>query len=200
MSTDYPAEILNHDGSEVELEGRINFTDPANAPGGSQPIVSGAGSPVDSVTPTAGKPVYIDTTNGAIYLAMGPTDADWIEVGTGAASGNIGSTTGIIWSADTRAVYILGGERDTPLGFGYLGDAYSMWNGNSEGLAWNRQSATSTELRVRTIGADGQHNGTLQDDNGTMTLADGGLIFPSADPHVIGAWWDNAGVLTKSAG
>ena len=28
----------------------------------------------------------------------------------------------------------------------------------------------------------------------------GGVIFPSADPHVAGAWWDNNGVLTKSAG
>lgn len=26
------------------------------------------------------------------------------------------------------------------------------------------------------------------------------IILPNADPHVAGAWWDNAGVLTKSAG
>lgn len=30
--------------------------------------------------------------------------------------------------------------------------------------------------------------------------AGGGLILPSADPHIIDAWWDNAGTLTKSAG
>lgn len=28
----------------------------------------------------------------------------------------------------------------------------------------------------------------------------GGVIFPSADPGVAGAWWDNAGTLTRSAG
>ena len=26
------------------------------------------------------------------------------------------------------------------------------------------------------------------------------LIFPTVDPHVAGAWWDNAGTLTKSSG
>lgn len=28
----------------------------------------------------------------------------------------------------------------------------------------------------------------------------GGVVFPSADPHVAGAWWDNAGTLTRSTG
>lgn len=28
----------------------------------------------------------------------------------------------------------------------------------------------------------------------------GGLSFPTADPHIAGRWWDNAGTLTKSAG
>lgn len=27
-----------------------------------------------------------------------------------------------------------------------------------------------------------------------------GVKFPTADPHIDGAWWDNAGVLTRSAG
>lgn len=26
------------------------------------------------------------------------------------------------------------------------------------------------------------------------------LIFPTVDPHIAGAWWDNAGTLTKSSG
>ena len=28
----------------------------------------------------------------------------------------------------------------------------------------------------------------------------GYVIFPSSDPLVAGAWWDNAGTLTKSTG
>lgn len=30
--------------------------------------------------------------------------------------------------------------------------------------------------------------------------ANGGIKFPTSDPSIVGAWWDNAGVLTKSAG
>ena len=35
---------------------------------------------------------------------------------------------------------------------------------------------------------------------GTITSTTGGIIFPSADPGIAGAWWDNAGTLTRSAG
>lgn len=36
---------------------------------------------------------------------------------------------------------------------------------------------------------------------GTLTVAAGGaLILPSADPHVVGALWNNAGTITVSAG
>lgn len=34
---------------------------------------------------------------------------------------------------------------------------------------------------------------------GLITTA-GGVIFPDSDPHVAGAWWDNAGTLTRSSG
>jgi hypothetical protein len=39
---------------------------------------------------------------------------------------------------------------------------------------------------------------TLTKGGGTVGV--GGLIFPTADPLIAGAWWDNAGTLTKSAG
>ncbi len=35
---------------------------------------------------------------------------------------------------------------------------------------------------------------------GPVTVTTGGVVFPSADPHVAGAWWDNAGTLTRSTG
>ena len=35
--------------------------------------------------------------------------------------------------------------------------------------------------------------------DGTSSPAKG-VIFPTADPLVAGAWWDNAGTLTKSTG
>lgn len=47
---------------------------------------------------------------------------------------------------------------------------------------------------------------TLDVDLGTHDLTTsgiattGGVVFPAADPGVAGAWWDNAGTLTRSAG
>ena len=42
---------------------------------------------------------------------------------------------------------------------------------------------------------------TLESDgSGGMTTSIAGLILPTADPLIAGAWWDNAGTLTKSAG
>ena len=31
-------------------------------------------------------------------------------------------------------------------------------------------------------------------------ITSGGVVFPTADPLIAGAWWDNAGTLTKSTG
>jgi len=33
-----------------------------------------------------------------------------------------------------------------------------------------------------------------------MNATGGGIIFPTSDPNIAGAWWDNAGTLTKSSG
>ncbi len=40
--------------------------------------------------------------------------------------------------------------------------------------------------------------GNLESD-GTASPSKG-VIFPTSDPQIAGAWWDNAGTLTKSAG
>lgn len=53
---------------------------------------------------------------------------------------------------------------------------------------------------------DGTNNGSkihIDDTAETILLkADNGTIitFPSSDPHVAGAWWDNSGTLTRSSG
>jgi len=55
----------------------------------------------------------------------------------------------------------------------------------------------------------GHHTGTNYTEQGAKTtniggtlqiLAGGALILPVADPHVVGALWNNAGVITISAG
>lgn len=38
------------------------------------------------------------------------------------------------------------------------------------------------------------------DASATAAVPAGGLTFPTVDPAIAGAWWDNAGTLTKSAG
>ena len=35
---------------------------------------------------------------------------------------------------------------------------------------------------------------------GTLVTSTGGIVFPTSDPSVAGAWWDDAGTLTKSSG
>ena len=35
---------------------------------------------------------------------------------------------------------------------------------------------------------------------GNFFNSSGGITFTSADPNIAGAWWDNAGTLTRSAG
>jgi hypothetical protein len=47
------------------------------------------------------------------------------------------------------------------------------------------------------VAVDTLNNMTLS--NG-LTVGDGGVIFPTSDPLIAGAWWDNAGTLTKSTG
>lgn len=49
--------------------------------GGSSLDQQGSGSPVGVVTPTAVGYRYTDTSNGAVYLAVGATNADWISLG-----------------------------------------------------------------------------------------------------------------------
>ncbi len=168
--------------------------------GGSLPIQTGVGSPVDTVTPTDTGYVYINTANGSIYQAIGPTNTDWIAFGATDGSINIGSVTGIVVSDDgNRLVALVAGERDTPGATAYFTDAYSQWNGHGQGVVWQTGATEGEEHLDVTTGATGQHVLT-QNGAGTLRLADGGIVFPLSDPGISGAWWDNNGVLTKSTG
>ena len=84
-------------------------------------------------------------------------------------------------------------------------------------------STTEPTLEVRTGGGSGIElfnagtgNGLLIDQNGNgvalkidnagtsadieMNATGGGIIFPTSDPNIAGAWWDDTGTLTKSSG
>jgi hypothetical protein len=64
--------------------------------------------------------------------------------------------------------------------------------------AW-RLGSTGLLLAVGST-IDFAGNTLISSDSGALLVGAGGLKFPSADPHVAGAWWDNAGTLTRSAG
>jgi hypothetical protein len=128
---------------------------------------TGAGSPVDSVTPSQKGAFYQDLTNGGLYLARGTTVLDWVVVGP--VSGNLGEATGVAVETN-RHISILAGERDSTSSTAYFGDAYSQWNGHGQGLGWERLGAEGNERAYVKTGATGQHVGVLQDGNGDMSV------------------------------
>lgn len=78
MGNPYPAEVIDaNDQVRAGLE--INFTDPDNQPGLSG--LSGDGSPTGVVTPDGIGQLYVDTTNGGLYIATTLANDDWIIVG-----------------------------------------------------------------------------------------------------------------------
>jgi len=50
------------------------------------------------------------------------------------------------------------------------------------------------EVEVASVDASGNF-----ECDGTSSPANG-VIFPTSDPLIAGAWWDDAGTLTKSSG
>lgn len=162
--------------------------------GGSLP--SGAGSPVGAVTPSGVGALYVDTTNGTLYIAAGVTSADWVLVG-GVAS-QTGEATGVMKNT-SGAVLLLGGQdRDAQVTGTLAGltSAFAQWNGNGEGLFLVGDGSDNYSL---IWSANGTVT-TLVDTSNTLKSPEGGITFPSQDPHVIGAWWDNNGTLTRSVG
>jgi len=88
-----------------------------------------------------------------------------------------------------------------------------------EGQILILDAAGEMALRIRDTGAEGlsiiDTVGTSEDLLRLRSFADvdvfrvaatgavtvtGGIIFPTSDPHIVGAWWDNAGTLTRSSG
>jgi len=166
------------------------------AGGGSLP--SGAGSPIGAVTPDAIGDLYVNTTDGSLYIASGLTNLDWVIVG-GVTAGNSGEARGA-GIDNTGTFVVLGGvDRDTPLN-GYavvLSDAYAQWNGAAEGLSIIG-NGVSGQQKLTWNNAAGVFD--LVSSAGTINGPPGGIVFPTTDPHVLGAWWDNAGTLTRSVG
>lgn len=145
---------------------------------GSEPLpapLAGSGPPNGQSTAVAtgvGQ-FYVDTHYAALWIAGATGNEGWISVGGYAGSG----APGVIL--------------DPAAGSFFFADTA----GNNVPLRVFTAAAGGT-----TMGSVETNLNTLDDGNaGTATFA-GGVILPTADPHVAGAWWDDAGTLTKSAG
>lgn len=126
--------------------------------GGSLPswFMSGSGSPVGSVVPTQQGAVYQDTTNGALYEAIGVGDGDWIAVGGDADQTVVGV------SASGNSLVLLGGPSGGQL---WLSDPTS-WVGSANGLVYNAGSDVSVFM------GDGAFSSTLIDSLGNADFGE----------------------------
>jgi hypothetical protein len=162
------------------------------ASGGGGSVPSGTGAPLGSVTPSGVGALYVDDQDGGLYIAVGATSADWVQVG----GGSIIAVPGVDVRGPAGSVAV-----EAPEGFNVSLRDLGAHAGTGNGLYWNYSGGMdgAQDAAVQ-VGSTGQHRVTLGDAAGTTTLAGGGLIFPSADPHIVGAWWDNGVTLMRSAG
>ena len=121
---------------------------------------SGSGSPVGSVVPYAVGALYQDTANGALYEAIGATNADWVSVG-GAGDESVGGVS----TVNGTGFYLLSNGAAL-----FLSDVLGV-NGSGNGLAWTTSGVDGDQtLIVQTGGSGTPLNGTIQDAAGNMTM------------------------------
>jgi hypothetical protein len=128
-------------------------------------VLTGAGSPNGVVTTAAYGDLYRDTSNGALYVYLGDTDAPWLCLGGDVDPSNItdnGYPVGVSRSglADMR---LLGGAGKRAL----VSDAAAQSN-TGNGLYWNRnRSADGAQILDVNTGSTGQFT-TRIDVNGHL--------------------------------
>lgn len=76
-----------------------------------------------------------------------------------------------------------------------------MGNTKPVGVAYSDPEINGGTISGATVSGCTINNDVTGDVTGNVTgNVTGYVIFPAADPLVAGAWWDNAGTLTKSTG
>lgn len=61
-----------------QADGTFAFADPGVGPEGTSfPGIVGDGSPIGVVAQEVGRPLYVDETNGDVYVSTGATEDDW---------------------------------------------------------------------------------------------------------------------------
>jgi hypothetical protein len=146
--------------------------------GGTWPTYSGSGSPVGVQSAAAIGDTYVDTTNGAVWVASATGSDGWLSVGGYVPDGGI---PGIQLDAHASAIWEV---YDTGASTSGLG-VQSAASGGTSG------PAVFTNFNTLDDGNDG--TATFQAD-----LILPGL--PTSDPHVVGAMWNSSGTAKISAG
>lgn len=167
------------DSGETRLAGFL-----VPEPGGSVPFPTqaGSGSPVGAVVPTGIGALYVDTDGGGIYIAVGATNADWVQLG-GATHFNApgvysppGGNASLNAPANTKAI---------------MTDMAAN-EGSGNGVFWNAGGDNDGEQVYKVVtGVDGAHEleynaaGVLTSDGepigGSGALLTASLALSSAD-------------------
>lgn len=169
--------------------------------GGGIPVTftAGNGSPNGVVTSAVYGDLYCDTHNGALYVYVGDdAPSPWVIASGDVDPSNVtdgGAPEGVGKSFGTNQLRIVGAAGKSVL----LTDRAGL-AGTGNGFFWNDQNAADGSQRLVVVTGAGNKIVVLADANGTLGAPPGGIKFPTADPHIVGAWWDNAGTLTRSAG
>lgn len=156
---------------------------------------SGDGSPAGVVTPSSIGELYVDSTNGALFIAAGLTDADWYQVG-GNNPGGLLETPGLVVFGGFGSSEVVGAQQS----------AVTDVNGSNDsgnGIYWNPNRGADGEQTAKVFtGPGGAFSTVLADAAGVMKPATGfdASNLPTVDPAVAGQVWNDAGTLKVSAG
>jgi hypothetical protein len=168
MPTKYPV-VLEDDSGVTRIEGELEFTGPSQGGSG---IQVGAGSPLGVVVPTALGSLYVDQTNGALYVAITALNTGWVVIGGVAATVEGTQVDGPGPAGSLNLLAPAGGVVNVTDVLGLAG------TGNS--FSWVANGTDGQQRAALIIGSTGQfvHNWGVEGEY----VSPGGIGFFGTDP------------------
>jgi hypothetical protein len=152
---------------------------------------TGAATPYGSVVPAGIGSLYIDTTHGASYIAVGVTNTSWVQLG-GNAGNNIAPGVGGYVSGGNENVEVVGVRASS------LTDVAAV-AGSGNGILWSTSGSDGDQNVQFVLGTNGAFTHEWTDD-GNYHVAENLIVvnMPTADPGVSGALYTTAGIVHRS--
>lgn len=153
------------------------------------------GDPTGVVVPSYVGQLLVDDTTPALYQATGLTNADWELVGGGGGGlptgwtqdvsnpSNVDAGSGSLSAEANGGTAIIGGNS---IGISGAGEFSASRNGIT-------QAGSNSGATFRAVSS---HGSTVALDCGGLPIA----ALPTANPHIVGALWNNGGTPAISAG